>query len=302
LIKISDVANPDVFSITEEPFTLCTLDLISPNGFETFRAGTPVELTWTSELVGDLSIFSQVEENGDWTLIEEGVNADDNSYMWTPEIATTWCKIKIAETAFPEIFDESFYRFFVIQLDLTAPAGGENIAGNSEFTITWEREIVANVRIEFSSDNGASWTTIIASASASDLSYTWTVPNIDADNCFIKLSSSNQNELFSVNSTAFSVYKVVGVEEHINEHENQLNIYPNPVENLLSFTLKNMNLNDSFALIEIYNSKGQIVLRAKEKMLKNKKMEINIQDLPLGLYFIKVIIDENSYNKSFVKI
>jgi len=48
--------------------------------------------------------------------------------MWTHEITTTWCKIKIAETAFPEIFDESFYRFFVIQLDLTAPAGGENIA------------------------------------------------------------------------------------------------------------------------------------------------------------------------------
>jgi len=115
-------------------------------------------------------------------------------------------------------------------------------------------------------------------------------------------SPHQTNELFSVNSTAFSVYKVVGVEEHINEHENQLNIYPNPVENLLSFTLKNMNLNDSFALIEIYNSKGQIVLRAKEKMLKNKKMEINIQDLPQGLYFIKVIIDENSYNKSFVKI
>jgi len=192
LIKISDVANPDVFSITEEPFTLCSLDLISPDGFETFRAGTPVELTWTSELVGDLSIFSQVEENGDWILIEEGVNADDNSYMWTPEIATTWCKIKIGETAFPEIFDESFYRFFVIQLDLTAPAGGESIAGNSEFNITWEREIVANVKIEFSLDNGVSWTTIIASASANDLSYTWTVPNIDADNCFIRLSSSNQ--------------------------------------------------------------------------------------------------------------
>jgi len=134
------------------------------------------------------------------------------------------------------------------------------------------------------------------------LSYTWTVPNIDADNCFIRLSSSNQNELFSINSTAFSVYKVVGVEERIDEYKNQLNIYPNPVENLLSVILKKMNLNDSFTLIEIYNAKGQVILRTREKVLQNKIMEINIQDLPQGLYFIKVIIDENSYNKSFVKI
>ena len=108
--------------------------------------------------------------------------------------------------------------------------------------------------------------------------------------------------MFSINSTAFSVYKVVGVEERIDEYKNQLNIYPNPVENLLSVILKKMNLNDSFTLIEIYNAKGQVILRTREKVLQNKIMEINIQDLPQGLYFIKVIIDENSYNKSFVKI
>jgi len=112
LIKISDAANPDLFSITENTFTLCNLDLISPNGNSLYRVGTPVEITWASEEVGELTLSYKASETGAWIIVEEGIT-NNNSYLWTPAEATGWCKIQLSETEFPQVADESYYRFIV---------------------------------------------------------------------------------------------------------------------------------------------------------------------------------------------
>ncbi len=303
LVKISDVANPDVFSITESPFTLSNLDLLSPDGFETFRVGTPVEVTWESEFVSDLSLAYQMEENGEWFLIEDGIAADDNSYMWTPEVATNWCKIKISELAFPEVFDVSFYRFFVIQLDLTAPAGGENIVGNSEFNITWEREIVNSVKIEFSSDNGENWSTVVGSMSAGDLEYMWTVPNIYSNECFIKLSVAGSSELFSINQTPFTIYDPLGIDDQLVKEGVALTLSPNPVVDNLNVSIFAVEGKSKICKIEIYSANGELVLSKTERLnsLGNQDVIFDLQELPQGFYMMKLVIEDKTISQKFIK-
>ncbi|OYT17876.1 MAG: hypothetical protein B7C24_00405 [Bacteroidetes bacterium 4572_77] len=259
LVRISDVANGDIISITDAPFTLCHLDLLSPDGFEAFLVGTPVEITWESELVEDLSIYYMASEDGEWVLVEEGVAAEDNSYMWTPEIATSWCKVKISETAFPQIYEASNFRFFVYLLDLLTPQGGENIEGESAFNITWDREITPSIKIEFSNDNGANWSTVVGSVPSIDLEYSWIVPNIDASNCFIKLSVVGLPELGSVNQTPFSIYKAVGINDGLTNKDWLLTLSPNPVVHKLNVSFFAAELKNKVSTIEIYSANGELV-------------------------------------------
>lgn len=132
-IRISDVANPDIVSMNEEAFTICNLELDYPVGFEIFMNDIEVPVSWTSELVGDLNIYYQPGENADLVLIAENIPSSNEEYLWNPVEAANWCKVLIEESANPDVYDISEFRFFVYALDILAPQGGEDLEGNSLF-------------------------------------------------------------------------------------------------------------------------------------------------------------------------
>jgi len=65
----------------------------------------------------------------------------------------------------------------VTNLTVTSPNGGESWSGGSSHAITWTSANVSNVKLEYTLNNGTSWTVIASSVAASTGSYTWTVPN-----------------------------------------------------------------------------------------------------------------------------
>lgn len=302
LIKISDVANPDLFSITESTFTLCNLDLISPNGNSLYRVGTPVEITWTSEEVGELTLSYKASETGAWIIVEEGIT-NNNSYLWTPAEATGWCKIQLSETEFPQVADESYYRFIVFQLDLTSPEGGENLAGESEFNISWSSEFVTFLKIEFTSNNGQNWSTVAGSVAANNDFYTWQVPNIDSDECFIKLTIPGLDELFSINQSPFSIYSLVNIENPATIDGSIFSIFPNPIISVANISFTANEEWSTIDKIEIYDTNGKLVLSKMEKINthENPILELNLQELPKGLYVLKLVGLNKSLSKRFIK-
>ena len=303
LIRISDVANPDIVNITESPFTLVILDLTSPNGNNLFRKGTPVDITWYRDYVGDITISYSDCPECDWTIIEEGISSGNQSYLWTPEVATPACKIQLKETEFPEVKDESDNIFIVFQLDLTSPLGGENIPGESQMDISWESDIInAAKTIEFSSNNGQDWTIIANSVPQNDTTFEWIVPNISSDECYIKLTFEGLPDMYSMNETPFSIYHVVGM-DNINDENISLKIFPNPVteEASISYNLPK-DWNNVFD-IEIYNVKGEVVFNKSQKLSspKDQSFVINLNQLPSGLYIIKLIGEKTIISKKFIK-
>lgn len=70
------------------------------------------------------------------------------------------------------------------------PNGGESLQAGNSYTITWDSDGVTNVKIEYSDDNGVSWI-VIDYETASDGSYSWTIPYIDSTNCLIKITDTN---------------------------------------------------------------------------------------------------------------
>jgi hypothetical protein len=78
-----------------------------------------------------------------------------------------------------------------ITLTITSPNGGESWEALRSYPITWTTlGTVANVKIEYSTDGGATYTTIIASTPNTG-TYTWTVPNVPSTTCRIRVSEAS---------------------------------------------------------------------------------------------------------------
>lgn len=296
-IRISDVANPDVMSMNEEAFTICNLDLEAPNGFELFMNEIPVTVSWTSDLVGNLNIYYMPEENGDWVTIAENIPSTDESYTWLPDEATDWCIIGLEESGNPEVYDMSEFRFFVYALDILAPMGGEDLEGNTEFLIDWDAEVLPNIKIEFSADNGASWEVIASNVDADDAPYNWIVPNINASECFIKLSAQQAPNLYKMNTSAFSIHQAIGIDE-LNQSY-RFSIQPNPVNDIAKIELfipKKSNM-----IIEIFDLTGKMVYKADYGYLQGKQnMELDVSNLDAGVYLISVFSGEERMNQNLI--
>jgi peptidyl-prolyl cis-trans isomerase A (cyclophilin A) len=301
MVKISDVANPDVFSITENPFALCKLELFTPDGYGFYRVGSPIEITWDSEMVDDLIISYKASIDGDWVIIDEGIPASDNYYLWTPVEAKSWCKIQLEEIEHPEAYEKSNNRFLIFKLDLTSPQGGESIQGYNFYDITWESEIINDVKIEFSSDSMQTWNIVESSLPAEDSVYAWLVPNIESEDCFIKLTSPELPDLYTVNQTAFTINETVGIYNGDVDDASKLLVFPNPVIDVASISIREGHITGNN--IEIYNSSGKLVL-CKDVVLqrsKNQLVKLNLSELDQGLFVIKLLIDNKSVYHKFIK-
>jgi len=302
LIKISDVANPDVYDISPAPFTLCQLELTNPTGFGFFRVGSPVDITWNSDLVGDLTLAYKLSIDDDWVVIDDGVPSNNNSYTWIPEEGSDWCKVRITETDYPDVYDESEGYFILFELDLTSPQGGELLTGNDLFDISWESEIISTVRIEFSSDNGQNWTTVESSTGAGNTPYSWTVPNINSDMCFIKITTPSFPEFYSINETEFSITEFTGVADQDNLNTD-ISLFPNPVNDILTIELANPEFWVGYTKVVIFNSQGKKVYNHKfdEFSMDVQKADIEVGILAPGLYTLKLINDNRAISTKFIK-
>ncbi len=301
LIKVSDLANPDVFSVTETPFTLCALDLLSPNGGNLFRVGSPVEITWSSEMVGDLTLSYKTCMECAWVVVDDNIPVDDQLYQWIPDTATTWCKVKLSETDFPEVIDISNNVFLVYQLDLTSPEGEENFEGGTVTDITWDSQIINDVQIEFSSDNGQTWSTL-ATVAAANLSYEWTIQNLDSEACFIKISTPGIPENYSMNAEPFSIVHSVGIDSH-GVDIMEINVFPTPADESLFITFTALEQSYDGYNLEILDMAGNVVIHQshKDNPLSNQVITLDVSRLSSGMYLIKFGDEHHSISKKFIK-
>jgi hypothetical protein len=88
---------------------------------------------------------------------------------------------------------------------VSSPNGGEAWQQNTLREITWSCNNIEDVRIEYTSNNGISWNTIIESISGSAGSYIWTVPNTPSDFCKVKISDTQNPSVFDESDNCFSI-------------------------------------------------------------------------------------------------
>lgn len=88
---------------------------------------------------------------------------------------------------------------------LLSPNGGDSWQVGTTPNITWTSSYITNVKIEYSTDNGTSWSTIIASTPASLGSYNWTIPNTPSVICKVRISDASNASINSVSVNIFAI-------------------------------------------------------------------------------------------------
>ncbi|MCK9280167.1 MAG: M6 family metalloprotease domain-containing protein, partial [Melioribacteraceae bacterium] len=101
------------------------------------------------------------------------------------------------------------------ELALLHPTANDLVLSNSTYDIKWEGFIDDKVKIEYSTNNGADWNTIVSEVPLLDKQYRWDVPNLNSSECKIKISSVSNPNYFSVNEGVF----VIRTLQIINETE-----------------------------------------------------------------------------------
>ena len=90
-------------------------------------------------------------------------------------------------------------------LTLLQPIGNESWGAGSVNKIVWSSLSIANVKLEYSSDGGTNWITIIASTPASSGYYDWTVPGSVSANCKVRVSDASASSTNSVGAGLFAI-------------------------------------------------------------------------------------------------
>jgi photosystem II stability/assembly factor-like uncharacterized protein len=89
-------------------------------------------------------------------------------------------------------------------IKVMTPNGGEQWQSNTIQTIVWSSYEISDVKIEFTSNGGTSWNTIISSTPSTG-NYLWSVPSLNSTECKIRISSVTDSSAFDESDNFFTI-------------------------------------------------------------------------------------------------
>lgn len=164
------------------------------------------------------------------------------------------------------------------------------VRGSSQ-TVTWDVAgttangvNAANVDILWSTDNGSTWTTLLAGV-PNNGSQTITIPDTLTHSGRIMVKGSN-HIFFDINNANISVRTSEDILPDDNSSSTEIKLYPNPVKSILTLT------NTSNEEYKIYDMSGRLV---GEGNLESGTL--NVSKLTNGIYVIQI----KDFTKQFIK-
>jgi hypothetical protein len=178
-----------------------SLKISSPKGGEKWEGGSSKQITWLSSGIDSVKIDYTTNNGTNWNLVAID-NKNTGIYYWNPlpNTPTVNARVRITDALNGVITTQSDSTFSILQqrnIKVLAPNGGEEWYAGSSDNIRWQSEGVSNVKIEFSTNGGGSWSTITASAPSTG-AFTWNpIPNVSSLQCLVRISDTENNGIIS---------------------------------------------------------------------------------------------------------
>jgi len=222
LIKVSDANKPGIYDKSGLSFVINGLDLISPNGNETYILSTMEQITWKSVGVSKVNIYYSNNNGTTWNEIVKNYPSASGFYNWNiPAVTGNQFKIRVLDPTKTNFLDISDNTFNINGIKITSPKSGDKLLFGTNHTISFDKYSIQNVKIEHSTDNGTTWYTVIAHQNASTGQYLWNVPEMPGTLNKLKVSSIEIPTLYDITSGNFEIME-----------QGVAVIYPNGGENL----------------------------------------------------------------------
>ena len=217
-LKISNVADNGTPSVVSDSnFTITypgsqLVNVVSPNGGEKWAVGSTQTIKWNASGITNVKIEYTINNGINWSVIIASTPST-GFYTWNqiPNLPSTNCKIRISDavTGAPSDASDNFFSIIPAPLVVvTSPNGGETWLSGNNKSIAYTSQYVPNVKIEFTTNGGANWTTIDNSTPAIG-TYSWTVPNLNSSQCKIKISDALFGDPTDMSDNNFIITNVV---------------------------------------------------------------------------------------------
>ncbi len=208
---------------------------------------TRVKLLYTTNASAGTPTWTVLNASANWS-VTPNANAATN-YTWTvPDNISSDCKIQVEDANDLTVSATSGTFNIKGNLNLISPVGGENWTIGTTHNITWTTTAgsasMATVKLEYSTDYGTSWTTVVESYDTlndgivgNTGSFSWTIPaDYSIGNqqvCLVRVSQPNGLSNVSVSPSAFIIaLPAIGI------------LQPNGGEELTQYQTYNLGYSD----------------------------------------------------------
>ncbi|HEV8537472.1 MAG TPA: T9SS type A sorting domain-containing protein [Bacteroidota bacterium] len=152
----------------------------------------------------DVGVYASTDGGTSWLSFSEGlpdaVLVSDLSY--TPSNRTLRCSTHgngAYEIHLPNVLPS---------LEVQSPNGGETLNAGASIPIAWNGDLVSMVNLEYSTDDGGTWSPIADSIPAGSANYAWSVPNTNTTTARIRISSVANPAVTDQSDGAFNIFFV----------------------------------------------------------------------------------------------
>jgi hypothetical protein len=311
LIRVTDTDNTSVLDMSDIFNITTSITLTSPNGGENWEVGSIQHITWTASAgITDVKIEVSTNSGGSWsTLVLSTMNT--GSYGWKiPNSPYTTYRIKVSDYNNSTVSDMSNNNFTVSSdLNVIYPNGGEVFYVGEEQIISYGGSSgISEVKVEYSVNNGTSWTLI--NTAANDSSVIWNIPNKPSTQCLVRVTDNSVSGTTDVSNDTFEINTGLKVEEEDKQQRipkffSQSQNRPNPFlrETFIRYAIPY----DCWVTIKVYDIRGKLVktLVDKKEKIGYKVIRWNGTDekqnkLSAGIYFYRINAGTYSDTKKFV--
>ncbi len=276
---------------------IAEIAVTSPNGSEDWQVASNHDITWTSSNTsGAVQIEYSTNNGSSWSDIITSI-PDTGAYSWTiPDTPSDSCLVRITDTIGTSPSDTSDAMFKISPIPfitITSPDGGEDWQVDSSHDITWTSSNTSRgVKIEYSTNNGSSWSDIITSIPDTG-AYSWTIPDTSSDSCLVRITDTTgspadtSNSIFSISSPSAIPFsklpRTYSMDVKAITAGNQFEIkYELPEEADIGFLL--------------YDIKGTKIKEFSEKHTAGYySKNVDMRDVPAGVYFIRMKANTGSF-------
>jgi len=178
-VEDADVNHPTVFDTSDADFSIKgSMGINSPAAGVEWTMGTRQTIGWDSSVDIFEVDLSYSRDNGTsyfYTVTDLPTINNDGSYAWTvPLDPCATVRLKVADADDATSYAES-NTFIIKGVRLTSPNGAEIWTVGEAHNLTWTYSgTIPNVNLEYSTNSGTSWTTIINNTQ-NNATYPWTV-------------------------------------------------------------------------------------------------------------------------------
>ncbi len=303
LIRLLDADSGEELDRSDDLFSILPnhAQLIKPaSGDPVYTGGSTSQIKWVARGFDKLRFELTTDGEKTWSVVKDGVDATLEITSWKlPKVTTKLAKMKMYDAETNELLGESgFFKILDGELSFLTPREKERLRPDMMTRIRWTSSNIQVFDLELSTDGGANWQTLVPNQNAVQAYLNWTVPNSPTENAILRAIYQGDPEMEYNRTGQFVILPRTDVVE-LPSGSSLGTIYPNPASEDVNIELNLSNaINANLRVIDI-NGKEVLTLGTKMLSKGENKVNISVNELSSGRYFLEFTGDDFHVVKEF---